>query len=80
MPRLAWLTDLHLNFVEDGQIDELAEEIRETDPAGLLIGGDLGEASSWESYLHRLDELLAIPIYFVLGNHDYYGGSLYNTV
>ncbi len=41
-----------------------------------MISGDLGEASSWESYLLLLDEILKLPIYFVLGNHDYYGSSL----
>jgi predicted phosphohydrolase len=45
----------------------------------VLIGGDLGEAFSWEDYLHQLDELLGLPIYFVLGNHDYYGGSLHEV-
>lgn len=76
MPRLAWVTDLHLNFVTEDQIVQLAEAIRAGDPQLLLIGGDLGEASSWESYLFQLDQLLKIPIYFVLGNHDYYAGSL----
>ena len=77
MPRLVWLTDLHLNFVTEDQIPPLAEEIRNQKPSAVLIGGDLGEADSWEAYLHQLDELLRVPLYFVLGNHDYYGGSIH---
>jgi len=76
MPRLAWLTDLHFNFVNDEQITDLAAEIRDLEPTDVLIGGDLGEADSWERSLHQLDELLGLPLYFVLGNHDYYGGSI----
>lgn len=76
MARLVWLTDLHLNFVGEEQIGQLASEIENAHPAALLIGGDLGEACSWEAYLLQLDRLLEVPIYFVLGNHDYYGGSL----
>ena len=45
----------------------------------MLIGGDLGEAFSWDRYLHQLNDLLERPIYFVLGNHDYYGSSLFEV-
>jgi 3',5'-cyclic-AMP phosphodiesterase len=79
MARLAWLTDLHLNFVAQEQIPQLAAEIQKANPSALLIGGDLGEASSWDSYLDELDRLLELPIYFVLGNHDYYGSSLHQV-
>lgn len=77
MPRLAWLTDLHLNFVSEEQILTLAEQVRRAEPDVILIGGDLGEADSWETYLHQLGELVHRPLYFVLGNHDYYRGSLH---
>lgn len=76
MPRLAWLTDLHLNFVTAEHVVQFAEKLRAVHPDMLLIGGDLGEADSWEAYLLELDALLKLPVYFVLGNHDYYGGSL----
>lgn len=79
MPRLAWLTDLHLNFVTEKQIVQFADKLRAQRPDMLLIGGDLGEADSWEPYLLQLDGLLSLPMYFVLGNHDYYGGSIYEV-
>ncbi|MCA9071195.1 MAG: metallophosphoesterase [Planctomycetaceae bacterium] len=77
MPRLVWLTDLHFNFVTEDQIENFAEQVREVQPDGVLIGGDLGEADSWEAYLLELSDLIQRPLYFVLGNHDYYRGSLY---
>jgi Icc-related predicted phosphoesterase len=45
----------------------------------VLIGGDIGEADSVQGYLRELEDSLAMPIYFVLGNHDFYGGSLLST-
>jgi len=42
----------------------------------LLIGGDIGEATNVEFYLRFLADNIEVPIYFVLGNHDYYWGSI----
>jgi len=47
----------------------------ERTPDGLLITGDIGQAQSVERYLRALDKALPMPIYFVLGNHDYYAGA-----
>jgi len=74
--RLAWMTDIHLNFLGTQQIETFLNEILEKDPDALLITGDIGEASSVEVYLRRMVEHVQRPIYFVLGNHDYYHGSI----
>jgi hypothetical protein len=42
--RLAWLTDIHLNFVDRSAIESLSNEIRASSPDVVLIGGDIGEA------------------------------------
>jgi hypothetical protein len=42
----------------------------------LLVGGDTGEADSVTVFLAEMEDALCIPIYFVLGNHDFYGGSI----
>ena len=44
--------------------------------ADVLITGDIAEADSLLDWLSALESELACPIYFVLGNHDYYGGSM----
>ena len=62
MHKLIWVTDIHLNFVE------LVYSI--------LIGGDIAEAKDLMKYLKILEDLLKCPIYFVLGNHDFYHGSI----
>lgn len=74
--RLAWLTDVHLNFVDEAQVVALAKVIEDAQPDAVLIGGDIAEAPDFEQYLTRLESLLSAAIYFVLGNHDYYRGSI----
>jgi Icc-related predicted phosphoesterase len=74
--RLAWVTDIHLDFLEPEQIQTFCRELTEHRPDALLIGGDIGTATSISSYLKLLANELTCPIYFVLGNHDYYHGSI----
>jgi 3',5'-cyclic AMP phosphodiesterase CpdA len=74
--KVAWATDLHLNFVDDERIDRFIGDVRHIQPDALLIGGDIGEADTFAAYLQRLDDGLDMPIHFVLGNHDYYKGSI----
>ena len=40
------------------------------------MAGDIAEAQSVVTHLRNMESLLSIPIYFVLGNHDFYGGSI----
>jgi Icc-related predicted phosphoesterase len=74
--KLAWATDVHLNFVDEKHVAELCERIDLAEPAALLLGGDIAEAPSLEPWLRFLEAHLSCPIYFVLGNHDYYGGEI----
>ena len=74
--RIAWTTDLHLNFVSDADIDRFVEELRNVRADAVLVGGDIGEADSFAEFLKRLADALGLPVHFVLGNHDYYNGSI----
>ncbi len=74
--RIIWTTDLHLNFVNDSDIDLFIEEVRDARPDAILVGGDIGEADSFAEYLERVADALGLPVHFVLGNHDYYKGSI----
>jgi Icc-related predicted phosphoesterase len=76
--RVAWVTDIHLNFVDDEGIEQFCRQILATDCDALLVGGDIGEAPSVARYLDGLVRRLERPVYFVLGNHDYYRGSIQN--
>ena len=74
--RLGWLTDLHLNFVPLPRRARFYAQIRNEKLDAVLLGGDIGEADSVTTLLAEMANELRIPIYFVLGNHDFYGGSI----
>jgi predicted phosphohydrolase len=76
MARLGWLTDIHLNFLSSAQRRQFYERLRAAGLEALLIGGDIGEAPSVVRYLTELEEAFPGTIYFVLGNHDFYKGSI----
>ncbi|MEQ8786469.1 MAG: metallophosphoesterase [Pirellulaceae bacterium] len=76
MTRVVWLTDIHLNFLDDQAIDAFLQSVRENSPAAVLISGDIGEAHHLEAHLERIDQSLDADVYFVLGNHDFYFGSI----
>lgn len=79
MTRLAWMTDIHLNFLGTMQIENWLRDLKQEQFHALLITGDIGEADSLEDYLIRIGGKLAVPVYFVLGNHDYYRSSIENV-
>jgi len=74
--RVAWLTDIHLNFLGTVQVNRFANAVRAVEPDIVLISGDIGEARTVAWYLKTLEQKLQRPIYFVLGNHDFYMGSV----
>ncbi len=76
--RLAWLTDIHLNFLNDTKRRHFLESIKEWADV-LAISGDIGESHDLAQYLLEMDEVIQKPIYFVLGNHDFYRGSITKT-
>jgi predicted phosphohydrolase len=72
--RATWLTDIHLNFLRPLALQAFYDRVRAEKPDILLVTGDIGEG---DSVLRFVDELANIaPIYFVLGNHDYYRSSI----
>lgn len=77
--RLAWSSDIHLNHAPLRAWDAWMAKINQAAADALLITGDLSEADDVVFQLRRLAESLPMPIYFVLGNHDFYGSSIAST-
>ncbi len=73
--RLAWLTDIHVNFIDALAMQRFFEAVAEQSDA-IAISGDIAESHDVYHYLRRIDEIVGKPIYFVLGNHDFYQGSI----
>jgi predicted MPP superfamily phosphohydrolase len=74
--KLAWATDIHLDFLKDGGVESFARVLEASRADAFLIGGDIAKAGSVERHLRSLESRLLRPIYFVLGNHDFYVGSI----
>ncbi|MBA3550581.1 MAG: metallophosphoesterase [Nannocystis sp.] len=74
--RVAWATDIHLDFLGDEQVRAFAATLAQERPEAVVLSGDLSHAELLEHHLRLLAGVLTCPIYFVLGNHDYYGSSI----
>lgn len=72
---LGWCTDIHLNFLERDERLAFYQEIAKAKPDALMITGDIAES---EDLIEKLTEMvteLDMPIYYVLGNHDFWHTS-----
>jgi calcineurin-like phosphoesterase family protein len=76
MTRVAWLTDIHLNFLADDARENFFSEVADSRPNAILLGGDIAESHDLIGYLEQMAARWSCPIYFVLGNHDFYFGSI----
>jgi len=73
--KLGWLSDIHLNFLREEQLQAFLQELAATSVDAWLISGDIAEAPTLSQYIELLRSSVPVPIYFVLGNHDLYKGS-----
>jgi len=71
-----WITDSHLGEASETQVERLLSMIRSCKPAGILISGDIASAQTVRHHLTAIANAASASIYFVLGNHDYYGASI----
>ena len=74
--KLAWVTDIHLNFLESADRKRFYHDIVATKSNAVLVSGDIAEAPTVSDILEGMAQHIAKPIYFVLGNHDYYQSSV----
>lgn len=78
--KLAWLTDLHLDRTTNRRRREFLRTVRSETYDGTVVTGDI---STGERVIDDLAEIAAAAapraVYFVLGNHDYYGQYFANV-
>lgn len=77
--RILWLTDLHLDAASPEAISQLFHEIKALKPDHLLIGGDISNGPHTFTHMQNLHKSVPCPLYFVLGNHDFYYSSIAET-
>jgi 3',5'-cyclic-AMP phosphodiesterase len=78
--RLAWITDPHLNHCTLAAWDALVGQVRSSGCDAVVISGDISEGEDVAFQLRRMADAFAVPIYFVLGNHDFYHSSFARTL
>lgn len=74
--RLAWATDIHLDHCGADTIQTFMAEIAAQQPDALALTGDLSDGLQLQGHLEQIANDLQIPVYFILGNHDYYESSI----
>jgi hypothetical protein len=77
--RLGLLFDLHLDDVANEEKEQFFSKIFSEPYDGYIIGGDIADGMLSLQYLERFAALSARELYFVLGNHDFFGTSIANV-
>lgn len=77
--KLLWTTDIHLDHLKLPEIQKFCRNLKSNKPDAVVITGDLTISQLLFHHLLVLHkELEPIPVFFVLGNHDYYNGSIFD--
>jgi predicted phosphohydrolase len=79
MKKYVWYTDTHLNWVLPWNKFRFVKRIEAENPNGIFLTGDISHGISIKWDLKYLAKHLDIPIYFVLGNHDYHYRTMENV-
>jgi predicted phosphohydrolase len=73
---IAWISDCHLDRAAPDAMDVFLDTLRSFAPDSVILTGDTSNANRLVADLERIADAAQAPLHFVLGNHDYYGGSV----
>ena len=75
---ILWITDPHLDyFHSDREITRWGVSLQETyHPEYVVISGDISQSIGLKKHLSLLQKALKASIWFVPGNHDYWGSDI----
>jgi len=82
---ITWATDIHLDFITSDNnffitscnLDMFCSLFDGSD--AVILSGDISTAPQLRNHLSALETRLKRPIYFVLGNHDFWGSNIAET-
>jgi len=78
--KMGWVTDLHIDHCTKESKTALYNEIKAARLDGLVVTGDITTAKDMSNHIYELADCMAPKdLFFVLGNHDYWGSSLYKV-
>jgi len=69
-------SDLHLEFLQPNQVPSFLAQSKRQNNDYLILTGDIADAPLLTIYLEMMANIFDHNIYFVLGNHDFYRGSI----
>lgn len=74
--KIIWVSDIHLNFKEYSKRRDFYRCIRRESGNIIVVSGDIAESQDFAYLIKEMEEETNLPVYFVLGNHDFYGSSI----
>lgn len=77
--QIIWITDLHEDSCKPEDIQNFLENLSLHPAEKVMIGGDISNGQKSLEFLKNLSEKTNKTVYFVLGNHDYYGHEIDET-
>lgn len=79
--RICWMTDLHLDQADSKHTSVFLRKLEDSEFDIALITGDIASSSNLPEHLAMLAKACGSkPLYITLGNHDYYGSSISETL
>lgn len=77
---LLWMSDLHFDQAPARDCRKLLSDLKNAEYDAAVITGDTAASATLVQHLKALAHACAPrPLFVVLGNHDFYGSSLYTT-
>jgi len=76
---IAWLSDIHLDFLDKVRRRAFYQTIIDAEVDGVVISGDICNSSHLTEHLTEMVKAVKVPVWFTLGNHDYYGSTVKAT-
>tara|TARA_B100001964_G_C13872309_1_gene439264 strand:- start:77 stop:274 length:198 start_codon:yes stop_codon:yes gene_type:complete len=63
--KLAWITDVHLNFLESSDRKRLYQDLGATKSNAVLVSRDIAEAPTLSDIFEEIAQHIAKPIYLI---------------
>lgn len=74
--KILWATDVHLDHCSEETLVAFWQAMVQEHPAAICLTGDIAAGDSLWPWLERFQNEVQVPLYFILGNHDYYNSSI----
>lgn len=73
----SWATDVHMDHVNDPScFNGFIDAVKRQNPKVFVLTGDIELAGGVLETVKKIQAAINCPVYFILGNHDFCGGSV----